>query len=206
MKFQGHAVMAENGSAKSLQRHPRGGRQRSFSLLQFDGEPDWQLALKGWRRPLNDDPRHLERLDAAIVAALQGDGIFTRLTPERMLKPACMLCGKGLKPCRVVPKFQGTATVINWNILDAVGLIAAKRMAEPWRWETAEPPPAGCPCSWSGSCSRKRTAARRRRSRRSRLTHGHSDEPASDPDPSPRTSRTPRPICPRHCAVKCTRP
>ena len=28
--------------------------------------------------------------------AFQGNGIFTKLAPERMLKPACMICGKGL--------------------------------------------------------------------------------------------------------------
>jgi hypothetical protein len=97
VKFEGKAVMtAGHASVADLKTHTRGSRSRKFSLIQFDGEPDWQLALGGWCRPGGSDMSCLEPLDAAIVASLQDGGIFTKLTPERMLRPACMCCGKGL--------------------------------------------------------------------------------------------------------------
>jgi hypothetical protein len=78
LKFEGQAVLTDGRACvDDLKRHQRGARLRKFSLLQFDGEPDWRLNLSGWRRPLNDDPCHLARLDAAVLAALQDGGIFT---------------------------------------------------------------------------------------------------------------------------------
>jgi Family of unknown function (DUF6011) len=103
VKFEGQAVMVEGASHADFKRRLidirlsiSGVRMRMFALVQFAGEPDWRLELRSSVRARGDDPRHLERLDAAILAALQGDGIFTKLTPELMLKPSCMLCGKGL--------------------------------------------------------------------------------------------------------------
>jgi hypothetical protein len=46
-------------------------------------------------------------LSAAIVASLQGDGIFNKLTPERMLKPACMICGMGLSDAVSMARWVG---------------------------------------------------------------------------------------------------
>jgi hypothetical protein len=96
VKFVGKAVMTAGASAADLKKHKRGAREQKFSLLQFDGEPDWQLTLGSRTWPAGSDVSSVAPLSAAIAAALQGDGIFTQLTPERMLKPACMICGKGL--------------------------------------------------------------------------------------------------------------
>jgi hypothetical protein len=96
VKFEGHAVMITGASVADLKKHRRGAREQKFSLLQFDGEPDWQLTLGNRTWPGGSDVSSVAPLSAAILAALQGDGIFTKLTPERMLKPACMICGKGL--------------------------------------------------------------------------------------------------------------
>ena len=99
VSFEGCAVITERASEEHLKRLPSARVpffKRKFSLLQFEGEPDWQFAHTGWYRTLDDDPRPAERLDAAILAALQGDGIFAKLAPENMLRTACMICGKGL--------------------------------------------------------------------------------------------------------------
>ena len=82
--FEGQAVMAEGAGEAALKRLPRVGafRKRTFSVVQFAGDPDWQLALKHWVRTHKDDPGNLERLDAAILAALQDDGIFARRRPR----------------------------------------------------------------------------------------------------------------------------
>ena len=96
VSFDGYAVMRQGACAADLKSRPRGSRSQKFSLLQFDGKPDWQLALGRRTWPAGSDASSVEPLSAAIVAALQGDGIFTKLTPERMLKPSCMICGKGL--------------------------------------------------------------------------------------------------------------
>jgi hypothetical protein len=96
LKFEGQAVLVDGAGKRDLERWRTPACKRTFTLLQFDGDPDWQLTFRSWYRPRNDDPGRLERLDAAILAALQDGGIFTKLTPERMLKPACMICGKGL--------------------------------------------------------------------------------------------------------------
>jgi hypothetical protein len=97
LKFDGKAVMtAGHAGAADLKKYTRGSWEQKFSLLQFDGESDWQLALGNRTWPGSSDMSCVEPLTTAIVAAFQGGGIFTRLTPERMLKPACMICGKGL--------------------------------------------------------------------------------------------------------------
>ncbi|MBT1511785.1 hypothetical protein KIP88_14835 [Bradyrhizobium sp. SRL28] len=97
LSFEGYAVMTPGAaSAVDLKKRPPGSRSRKFSLLQFDGEPNWQLALGQRSWPYGSDVDSVAPLDDAILAALQVDGIFTQLTPERMLKPACMICGKAL--------------------------------------------------------------------------------------------------------------
>src|SRR6476469_9133133 len=46
LKFEGKAVMtARCASAADLKKYSRGSREQKFSLLQFEAEPDWQLAL-----------------------------------------------------------------------------------------------------------------------------------------------------------------
>jgi hypothetical protein len=95
--FEGYAVMtAGRASAADLKSRPRGSRSRKFSVIQFDGEPVWQLALGRRTWPSDSDMSSVEPLSAAIIAALEDGGIFTKLTPERMLKRACIICGKGL--------------------------------------------------------------------------------------------------------------
>ena len=107
VKFEGHAVMITGANAADLKKHRRGAREQKFSLLQFDGEPDWQLTLGNRTWPGDSDVSSVAPLSTAILAALQGDGIFTKLTPERMLKPACMICGKGLTDPASMAKWIG---------------------------------------------------------------------------------------------------
>ncbi|MGO4506028.1 hypothetical protein AB4Z51_03340 [Bradyrhizobium sp. 2TAF36] len=107
VKFEGKAVMTAGASAADLKKHKRGAREQKFSLLQFEGEPDWRLTLGSRTWPAGSGADSVAPLSAAIVASLQGDGIFTKLTPERMLKPACMICGKGLSDVASMARWVG---------------------------------------------------------------------------------------------------
>jgi Family of unknown function (DUF6011) len=98
LRFEGLAIMAEGAGEAMLRKLPSRVPfwRQTFSLSEFDDDRGrWQLTFLRWIRCHGCDQAGTDRLDERILAAFQ-NGFFDHLTPKAMLRPACMICGKGL--------------------------------------------------------------------------------------------------------------
>ena len=90
--------MTEGANKSVLAKLPRGRIywKQSFALTEFADNPGrWQLAFRGWYRARDADQDGSDRLRERIRATFQ-NGFFDNLSPQAMLVPACLICGKGL--------------------------------------------------------------------------------------------------------------
>src|SRR5262249_32750805 len=87
-------VAAEVFTDREVRRAAQGSLKLSFVISRLDATGEWIFRARGawWDRTCPvDSPTGFERLREALSSER-----FATFTPDLMLKPACMMCGKGL--------------------------------------------------------------------------------------------------------------
>lgn len=119
IRFEGVAIKADSGATGAmLQALPRGAINNwwrgSYEIFAYD-DPEWLLKFRGGYRKRGAPSEGYEDLANAIRSALR-DGFFDRLSPQAMLSPQCLICGKALTdPASMArwigPECAGTSTL-----------------------------------------------------------------------------------------------
>jgi hypothetical protein len=134
IQFEGKAVKADSGATGAmLQKLPIGSGsnwwQLKFEIFAYD-EPEWLLQLRGgcWKHLAGREG--CETLGSDILAVFRS-GFFDQLSPQAMLSPHCLICGKGLTdPASMArwigPECAGTSTLRVPFVIGAEGKLFAR--------------------------------------------------------------------------------
>ena len=127
--FEGIAIQTENVSAKHFVEPKllQGLTYWKLSFVLFCNEPDagWQFKAKSAARGRGCQASGLIELRQHVIDVLHPN-CFSHLSPDRMLSPACLCCGKGLTdPARMArwigPECWGSASINIPRVFKAEG-------------------------------------------------------------------------------------